>query len=84
MTMKPAARLPATIRASEFKAKCLDVMDRVAETGQSIVVTKRGVPVARVTPIVERPATLRGFFGQPLEIASDIVGPLEADWHAER
>jgi prevent-host-death family protein len=48
-----------TIPASEFKAKCLALLDEVAENGQSLVVTKRGKPVARVVP-VEKPESLLG------------------------
>ena len=39
-----------TIKASEFKAKCLKLMDEVAETGQEIVITKNGKPVSRLAP----------------------------------
>jgi prevent-host-death family protein len=39
-----------TICASEFKAKCLKLMDQVAATGDTLVITKRGKPVARVLP----------------------------------
>ena len=35
-----------TIKASEFKAKCLKIMDEVAETGETVLITKNGVPVA--------------------------------------
>ena len=35
---------PRTIKASEFKAKCLQLMDEVAETGDEIVITKNGRP----------------------------------------
>ena len=34
--------------AGEFKAKCLAVLDEVNATGESVIVTKRGKPVARV------------------------------------
>jgi len=44
MTMKNR-----TIAAGEFKAKCLALLDEVAATGETIVVTKRGRPVAKVT-----------------------------------
>ncbi|HEX2691136.1 MAG TPA: type II toxin-antitoxin system prevent-host-death family antitoxin [Kofleriaceae bacterium] len=37
---------PASISAAEFKAKCLDLMDSVSETGVPIVVTNPGRPVA--------------------------------------
>ena len=36
-----------TIKASEFKAKCLQLMDEVAESGEEIVITKFGKPVAK-------------------------------------
>ena len=35
-----------TIKASDFKAKCLQLMDEIAETGQEVVITKRGRPVS--------------------------------------
>ena len=40
-----------TMTATEFRAKCLRLMDEVAETGREIVTTKRGRPVARLAPI---------------------------------
>lgn len=49
------------VKASEFKAKCLKLMDEVAATGDTITVTKNGRPVVEVRPI-EQPK--RGFFGR--------------------
>lgn len=40
-----------TVPASVFKARCLALLDEVAATHRSLVVTKHGVPVARVVPI---------------------------------
>ncbi|MGB8861872.1 MAG: type II toxin-antitoxin system Phd/YefM family antitoxin [Ilumatobacteraceae bacterium] len=40
-----------TVPASAFKARCLALLDEVATTHRSLVVTKHGVPVARVVPI---------------------------------
>ncbi len=48
-----------TIPAGRFKAQCLKLLDEVAETGETIVVTKRGKPVAKIEP-VEEPPSLRG------------------------
>lgn len=39
-----------TINASTFKAKCLAILDRVAATGETITILKRGRPVARLVP----------------------------------
>ncbi len=48
-----------TIPAGRFKAQCLRLLDEVAETGETIVVTKRGKPVAKLQPI-EEPPSLEG------------------------
>jgi prevent-host-death family protein len=39
-----------TIAAGVFKAKCLALLDEVNETGEPVIVTKRGKPVARLSP----------------------------------
>ena len=39
-----------TIQASEFKARCLALMDEVARSGEVLVVTKNGRPVAELHP----------------------------------
>jgi prevent-host-death family protein len=78
MTMKKGAQ---EISASEFKAKCLKLLDRVARTRQPLTVTKRGKPVARVVPLVATdPRSLRG----SLKIHGDIVAPLDVEWEADR
>jgi len=48
-----------TIPAGRFKAQCLKLLDEVAESGETIVVTKRGKPVAKLEP-VEEPPSLKG------------------------
>jgi prevent-host-death family protein len=48
-----------TMTATRFKSQCLALLDEVAETGESLVVTKHGRPVARVAP-VQAPTSLRG------------------------
>jgi len=71
-----------TMKASEFKAKCLKVMDEVAETGEPVVVTKNGDPVSRVEAYRERPGTLFGRLAGAIEITGEIVGPLDVEWEA--
>lgn len=43
-----------TITASEFKAKCLRLMEHVRKSGESIIITKRGVEVARLAPLATK------------------------------
>jgi prevent-host-death family protein len=49
------------VAAAEFKARCLELMDRVRETGVEYVVTKHGEPVAKLVPYKARRRT--PFFG---------------------
>ena len=66
-----------TIQASEFKAKCLALMDQVARTGETILVTKNGKPVAELRP--HRPPRIRsplGLHKGQSVILGDIVQPL--------
>jgi prevent-host-death family protein len=58
-------------------------MDRVARTGEPIVITKRGTPVAQLAPVVHRLKTLRGFMKGEFEIVGDIVAPIDVVWNAE-
>ena len=72
-----------TIEASEFKDRCLKLMDEVADTGEGIVITKNGRPVSCLVPYRERPKTLFGIDRGRLEILGDIVSPIEVEWEAE-
>jgi prevent-host-death family protein len=49
-----------TIKASEFKAKCLKLMDEVAETGEPLLITKSGKPVAQLGPVSRARKSLWG------------------------
>jgi prevent-host-death family protein len=67
-----------TINASAFKARCLAILDEVAETGEELVVTKRGKPVARVVPVEEVPS-LRGSVTF-LVSDDELIAPLDVPW----
>ncbi len=45
--------MPNEIKASEFKATCLALLDEVADHRAEYVITKRGRPVAKLVPIDE-------------------------------
>lgn len=63
-----------TIAAGEFKAKCLRIMDEVNESGICLIVTKRGKPVMRVSPFVDRKKKKHDIFGRmigKMEIVGD-------------
>lgn len=66
--------------ASEFKAKCLKIIDEIAETGETVVVTKRGVPLVKVMPIQERLKSMYGVDKGKIKILGDIVSPMPSEW----
>ena len=69
-----------TIKASEFKATCLKLMDEVAETGDEVIITKNGEPVSRLVPYREKPKSLFGCLRGQMEITGDIMSPLDEEW----
>ena len=78
-----AAGNSRTIKASEFKAKCLQLMDEVAATGEEIVITKNGRPVSRLMPYRERPKSIFGIDRGKIVILGDIMEPIDVEWEAE-
>ena len=73
-----------TINASDFKARCLAILDRVRATGERVVILKRGQPVAELWPanrsLAEYPQT--ELKGTVTEVGS-IVGPALPEGHWE-
>jgi prevent-host-death family protein len=75
------------ISVSKFKATCLAVLERVRQTRGTVVVTKRGVPIAEIKPAPqpEAGAWLGGMAGTA-EITGDILAPAEPtdEWEVTR
>jgi prevent-host-death family protein len=72
------------IKAGEFKAKCLELMDRVAAGHEEIIITKRGKPVAKLVPVVAAAKPeLFGYMKGTIEIVGNIVAPTGEKWEAD-
>jgi len=78
-TESVATGKPRTVPAGQFKAKCLQLLDEVAETREPIVVTKFGKPVAMVLPMPAR-QSLFGAMKGTVTIVGDIISPIEGVW----
>jgi prevent-host-death family protein len=74
----------AQLSAAEFKATCLELMDEVERSGTSVVVTKRGRPVAQLAPVRTRVRSAFGLLKGRLTVRGDIVGPLDVHWDATK
>ena len=71
-----------SIPAAVFKAECLKLMDEVARTGRSVVITKHGRPVAQLTPVPAEPKSLFGYMKDTMRIKGDVVAPTGELWSA--
>ena len=70
------------IAVSEFKAKCLKLIDQLSQTRDPIVLTKRGKPVAKLVPADSEASdsALFGYMAGSATILGDIVSPVEQSW----
>jgi prevent-host-death family protein len=76
------SRARRTVSAAEFKSRCLALLDEVDATRETVVVTKRGRPVAQLVAVdaaVRRPP-LRG----SVRYRGDVVAPIGEPWNALR
>ena len=71
------------VAAGKFKDRCLQILDEVAQTRRSVVVTKRGRPVATVVPYVAPKRAARGLAGSILKETGDSFST-GLDWDADR
>jgi len=63
------------IAAGSFKAHCLAVMDEVQARRETVLITKRGKPVAKLVPVEEQTDDLFGFLRGKVTIVGDVVSP---------
>jgi prevent-host-death family protein len=72
--------------AGRFKAQCLSVMDDVNATGEPVVITKRGTPVAKIVPVISKKQDLFGFMAGEFKIVGDIESPVVSleEWEVMR
>ncbi len=69
-----------SIPATEFKATCLEILEAVHESRHPVIITKRGVPFAMITPyeISEKPKPkLFGILKDTIQIQGDIVALID-------
>ena len=72
--------------AGVFKARCLKVMDEVQKGRREVVITKHGVPVAKLVPVEAKAPKLFDCMAGKMTIAGDLLSPVVSpqDWNALR
>ncbi len=73
-----------TMGISEFKTHALKILNQVAKTQENIVITKRGKPLAQITPYRNSDINSKpGKFSDTLVFEKDIISPLDEEmWDA--
>jgi len=72
-----------TMTASEFKAKCLHLMDLVNQTNDEIIITKNGKPVSRLVPYRKQVDTLFGLHKNLIKSQDDLVDGTGEIWSVD-
>lgn len=65
-----------TMPAGQFKAHCLRVLDEVRARREPVVITKKGVPVAKLVPADDALPNVFGCMARTAEIVGDIEAPV--------
>lgn len=74
--------METSISAAQFKANCLHLMDEVAASGEELVITKRGRPVAKLAPIGGAVPEF-GCMRAKTRINGDLVAAIGEAWNAD-
>ena len=71
------------IAISQFKAHCLEIIEKIQTSGQSVIITKRDKAIATVLPMGTKKVSLFGMLKNKAEIKADILEPIDEKWNAE-
>ncbi|HEY3974523.1 MAG TPA: type II toxin-antitoxin system Phd/YefM family antitoxin [Candidatus Sulfotelmatobacter sp.] len=71
--------------AGQFKARCLAVMDQVLQSGEPVLITKHGKPVAKLVPAETQADDIFDYMAGKAQGVGDIVGPVTPleDWESK-
>jgi prevent-host-death family protein len=82
---RTAKRSAPEVGATEFKARCLQLMQAVHDRKlNSVTVTKRGKPFARLVPVPEEPKSVYGCLAGLAKSVGDLTEPVGVAWDAEQ
>jgi prevent-host-death family protein len=71
---------PKTVPATEFKSRCLALLEEVRETRQPLVVTRHGKPVVEISPYALKDDALVNPLKNSIVLQNDLISPLEERW----
>ena len=71
------------VGATEFKAKCLAMIDEMERSGEPLTITRRGKPSITLTARTPAPPPISDVIGcmkGTMTIHGDITAPIDPDW----
>jgi len=71
---------PRTVAATEFKTRCLALLEEVRETRQPLLVTRHGKPVVEISPYVPKNTRRVNPLKGSIVFQDDLISPLEEKW----
>jgi len=83
MTIGIYMTIQKKIPAGQFKTHCLQLMDEIKKNHTTIIITKRGIPVAKLIPFDNEPVNLFGALKSNIHIKGDIIAPMDESWDVE-
>ena len=73
-----------TLAVAKFKAECLREIEQVHQTGEPLIITKRGKPIVKIISIPESDQTAHfGCMKDTMTIVGDILSPIDESWDAD-
>ena len=72
------------VAISEFKSHCLEILKNLEKTKSSIVITKRNIPIATVSPFSQKKKSIFGLLKNKAEIKGDVIESVNEFWEAEK
>lgn len=71
------------IAISQFKSHCLEIIKKLQISEESVIITKRDKPIAKVVPVDRTKVSLFGMLKNKAEIKADILEQVDEKWDAE-
>ena len=72
------------VAAGKFKAQCLALINHVAQSHETIIITKHGKPMVKVVPLDQKKDMKQKDLKNVATYIGDLVSPIDEAWEAER
>jgi prevent-host-death family protein len=73
-----------TVSATEFKTRCLALLEEVRRTRRPLLVTRHGAPVAEISPHIARQRDGNNPLKDSILFQDDLLSPVDVRWESER